>query len=181
MKSPENNLSKKPGTPQEKIKESFLNNSIDFNTLRNKWFKLDQRGILHTKHAADNIKMLEDPGVKEKIESLKKENQITYYYMLSVSYFHQAQKNPNLPDIEKAFEYAQKTSENETYQYWHDYLKGILAYFKKDKNSLKTIINQIKNVENNKTILEKLVRSLEKGDEPEKSYKSILFKNKIKK
>jgi len=155
----------------DEIKKDFLNGKIDYKTFRQKIIELDQKGT-HVENAEKNIELLEDFQVKEKIFSAEKEMISGYYKILSLSYFHKAQKTLDINDFFKAYEYSLENFEDNDYQNWILYTKGTLEYLKKDEKELKNTIKMIDNGRN-KEILKKFLKSLGDGEEPKENY----FKN----
>ena len=154
---------------QEKVKSDFLHGEINAEEFRDAWLDLDQKGT-HVENAAQNIHVFEDKEIKRKIEEYGSDAIAVYNGMLSLSYFHKAQDNPNEDDFRKAYEYALQDSR---YQSWIDYARGTLAYFEKDRGTLSSILGVIQGPEVNIKILKRLLISLKKGDDPKEKYLDV--------
>lgn len=197
-KSPKQENKKEP-TPQEELKESFVDpnkeNLEDLVDFFEKIQKLDQQET-HIENADANIKLLLDGEIIQKITGIKNEHQEyvdeidrTYNSTLCLSYFHRGQKDVSYNDFSKSHEYAlqsdyihenldddKKEQQKIMNQAWLDYVLGTLKYFEKDKEKLSSIIENIPIIDweegwgNNTNILKGFVESLEAGENPEENY-----------
>jgi hypothetical protein len=157
---------------QEILKNKFINNNIDFKEFYKKIISLDQEGD-HTKNAANNINLLENQEIKKKIENTNNLLFLrAYHNILSLSYFHKAQKEVNKNAFIKSYEEAIFSADNQ-YDYWLLYTEGTKVFFEKNIHRLTEIINIYPDEDENKEILIQLLLSLERNENPEESYLQV--------
>ena len=154
------------------LKKDFLSGRISSEDFRDEIFNLDQEGT-HTENAEENIKLLEDKEIVEKVQNLSIEDPEileSYYLLLALSYFHKGQGINDGESFSKAEEILRDIEKND----WYYYVLGTKLYFEKNLEELKVALMEIENKQDvNYKILEKLVSSLENGDNPKDSYQKV--------
>lgn len=186
---------KKEVVLQEKVKNNFIS-SGDLRKFFQDINELDQSGT-HLEEAEKNIKLLLEDDILKKIESIKEEhpdfsNQINreYYNLLGISYFHKGQRDIDIEDFKKAYEYGnnetqylnqnlaekQKEQELRNHNISQLYRLGTIKYLERDINALNGIIKEISEIdiknewEQNIYILKNFLKTLENGIDPKENY-----------
>lgn len=181
-------------SPHELIKDTFIK-SKNIEEFFDSVFKLDQSGT-HVEHAAKNIELLEDEDILREIESFKKNFpgysdavDREYNRLLSLSYFHKAQKEVSLEDFKKSYEYnllnndfssilndEEKEKAKLRHQVSSLYQLGTIKYLEGNTSELRNIIRTMPVIEFedgwevNTDILKQFLLSLEQGENPVNNY-----------
>ncbi len=157
---------------QSILKKDFLSGRINLENFRDEIFNLDQEGA-HTDNAEENIKLLEDKEIVEKIQNLSIEDPEileSYYLLLALSYFHKGQGINDGESFSKAEEILRDIEKND----WYYYVLGTKLYFERNLEKLKAVLMKIENKQDvNYKILERLISSLKNEDNPKDSYQKV--------
>lgn len=157
----------------EELKQKLLSGELSLLDFRNKLVELDQ-STLDRKYSLQNLELLSDPEIISFIEQKEEIVRKRYYNFLSLTEFHVGQYYAcEYKDQQKALEHFKKSLEafekgevDEDYrQEWGIYIKGTIAYFEKDTDTLKDsmhLLGEKKNAE----VLSRLLQGLEERGEP---------------
>lgn len=165
-----------PSSPQELLKWRLLEGGLDFSSFLKQVMVLDQQGM-HIENAQANIELLMDPKVLVLLAVLDDDTKENYFNMLSLSHFHRGQgmalhqEGDPVDQFRKAHQASLNISPEGGYARWQAYVAGTVAYFEKDTDRLKKILQDNSELDGqNRVILENLLKSLEQGEGPVEAY-----------
>lgn len=149
------------------LKRQLLSGELEPEQVRNAIIDMDQETPERDASVA-NYEFLIDPEIVTFIESQPDDIQKGYYRTLSFTELHIAQREGFAGNNERALNLLEKSLEHslkdDRFQENIEYRKGLIAYFKKDTDALKNVINSHKCTETNQKILEKMLQGLTTRD-----------------
>lgn len=152
------------------LKSNLLGGIESPKEVRLKLLEADQSDNTH-EAANENLEFLEDEDVENFISTQSLEIQESYFRFLGFTQWHIAQnlmfEDKNVEGLELFKKSVQNSLKGKGEESWIAYGKGTIAYLEKDIERLRENIFSVTTSEKNKVILERMLRTLESGVEPD--------------